>query len=85
MKEKNITLKEFGLIKGNHFVVMQYYKLVFNRTFLVLITDDYLIALKTNGFVSVEVGDRDLVGSIVKDMVIRDDLDYPYSYIKTNI
>jgi hypothetical protein len=44
-----MTLQEFGLREENHFVAMEYYRLIMNRTFLVLLTPEYLVGLKVNG------------------------------------
>lgn len=55
-----------------------------NRTFLVLILDDCLIGLKVNGLVSVEGGGDVLTRAIAKKMAIQDDLENPYSYLKSS-
>ncbi len=81
---KSLVFKEYELKKGNHFIAMEYYNLIMNRTFLVLILDEYLIGLKVNGLVSVEGGGDPLIESISKKMAIQDDLDNPYSYIKSS-
>ncbi len=49
-----MTITEFEFTPDNHFVAMEYYGLVLNRTFLVLITDQELIGIKVHGLVGVE-------------------------------
>lgn len=49
-----MKFEDFELKDNNHFVAMQYYGLILNRTFLVLLTNDLLIGIKVNGLVSVE-------------------------------
>ena len=77
-----MKLKDYELKEGNHFVAMEYYSLIMNRTFLVLILEDCLIGLKVNGLISVEGGGDPLTRSITKNMAIQDDLQNPYSYMK---
>ncbi|MBT9393673.1 hypothetical protein KLP40_10910 [Hymenobacter sp. NST-14] len=77
-----MTLKEFVLKENNHFVAMEYYNLIMNRIFLVLVTHEKLIALKVNGMVSIESGGNILANEMVKSLVVRGDLSNPYSYIK---
>lgn len=81
---KNMKLKDYELKEGNHFVAMEYYNLIMNRTFLILISDKYLIGLKVNGLISVEGGGDSLTRSITKNMAIQDDLQNPYSYMKSS-
>ena len=77
-----MTLKDFELKKGNHFVAMEYYGLIFNRTFLVLLTNEYLICLKVNGLVSVQSGGDPFAIAVTRSLAINDDIQNPYSYIK---
>ena len=79
-----MQLKDYELTEGNHFVAMEYYNLIFNRTFLVLITDQYLIGVKVNGMVSVEAGVDNLVRSATRAMAIKGDLQNPYAYMKNS-
>ena len=62
-----MTFKAFELSYRNHFVAMEYYYLVFNRTFLVLLTRDYLIGIQGNGLIST--------------LSIQGNLDNPSAYI----
>ena len=85
LKGQILKLSDFELKEGNHFIAMQYYGLILNRTFLVLITDDYLIALKVNGIVSVEVNHGNpITRKITNSLAIKDDLENPYSYAKNS-
>jgi hypothetical protein len=77
-----MTLKDFDLKHDNHFVAMEYYKLILNRTFLVLLTTDYLIGLQGNGAISVEGGSNIFSKEISKLFAVRGDLGNPYSYLK---
>jgi hypothetical protein len=84
-----MTLKDFEFKPDNHFVAMEYYGLILNRTYLVLITSNELIGIKVNGLVGVESGSGlfDFSDFVVKEVSkaisIRGDLYNPYSYIKT--
>lgn len=80
---KYLKLKDFELKDGNHFIAMEYYNLILNRTFLVLILDDYLLGLKVNGLISAEGGGDPLSKSIINNMAIQNDLENPYSYMKS--
>lgn len=77
-----MKFKDFELKDSNHFVAMQYYGLILNRTFLVLVTHDFLIGIIVNGLVSVESGGNGIENELVKAMTIKGDLQNPYSYIK---
>jgi hypothetical protein len=77
-----MTLKEFELKPSNHFVAMEYYKIVFNRTFLILLTKDYLIGLQGNGMVSIEGGADILTQRMTSLLAVKGDLTNPYSYLK---
>jgi hypothetical protein len=48
--------KDFQLNDHNHFVAMQYYGIILNRTFLVILTNDLIIGIKVNGLISIEGG-----------------------------
>jgi hypothetical protein len=77
-----MTLKELELTDSNHFIAMEYYALILNRTFLVILTKDALIGLQGNGAVSVEGGRDILTKNITKALSVRGDLKNPYSYLK---
>lgn len=62
---------------------MQYYGLILNRTYLVLVTNDRIIGLKVNGLVSVESGGNILAKELSKTMTVKGDLQNPYSYVKS--
>ena len=80
-----MKLKDFKLKEGNHFIAMEYYGLILNRTFLVLITKNELIGLKVNGIVSVKVNTGNpLTQEITKILAITNDLENPYSYAKSS-
>lgn len=78
-----MKFKDFELNDNNHFVAMQYYGLILNRTFLVLLTNDLLIGIKVNGLISVESGENKVVKALSESMAVKGDLQNPYSYIKS--
>lgn len=73
-----MRISEFQFTSDNHFVAMEYYWLILNRTFLVLITDNELIGIKVHGLISVESSDA-LVNLL--PLTVDGDLQNPYSYI----
>ena len=77
-----MTLKEFKLTEDNHFVAMEYYNLILNRTFLVLLTKDSIVGLKGNGLISIEGGGDILTKNVTRSLAVRGDLTNPYSYLK---
>lgn len=79
-----MTITEFLAAERNHFVAMEYYWLMLNRTFLILLTDDALVSLKVNGAVSVEGGRDAITREITRAMSVKGDLTNPYSYIKSS-
>ena len=79
-----MKLKDIELTDKNHFVGMEYYFLVLNRTFLVVKTKEYLIGILGNGVVSVEGGEDILTEYITSKMAVKGDLENPYSYLKNN-
>ncbi len=78
-----MRLKDFKLQKGNHFIAMEYYGLILNRTFLIILYSDSLIALKVNGIVSVQTHGDPITNTLTGTMAINGDLNNPYSYIKS--
>lgn len=82
-----MTLKEIELTEDNHFIAMEYYGFILNRTFLVLITKEHLIGLKVNGQVSSSGSFEPspllpLASALAERLVISSDLENPYSYVK---
>lgn len=78
-----MKFKDFELKSNNHFVAMQYYGLILNRTYLVLVTNDRIIGLKVNGLVSVESGGNVIAKELSKTMTVKGELQNPYSYVKS--
>ncbi len=60
---------------------MQYYWLILNRTYLVILSNNSLVGIVANGLVSAE-GTDGLANYIVKRFVVRGDLSKPFSYVK---
>lgn len=77
-----MKFKDFIINSDNHFIAMQYYGLILNRTYLILVTNDRIIGLKANGLVSADSGDYFLLNELSQTMAIKGDLQNPYSYIK---
>jgi len=75
--------KDFELKDDNHFIAMQYYGLILNRTFLILLTNNQIIGIKVNGLVSVESGGSIIAKELANTMTVKGDLQNPYSYIKS--
>lgn len=78
-----MKFKDFEFNDHNHFVAMEYYRLLLNRTFLVLLTNDLLLGIKTNGLVGVEGGENPISIKLSATISIKGDLQNPYSYIKS--
>ncbi len=77
-----MKFKELELSASNHFVAMEYYLLILNRTFLLVIYGDFLIGIKVNGMISIEAGADPIGRKISQTMAIQGDLENPNSYIK---
>jgi len=77
MKLNSIQLKD-----DNHFIAMQYYGLILNRTYLILITESHIIGIVGNGLISVQGGGNPLTSVITGNMAIHEDLMNPLSYLK---
>ena len=76
-----MILSGYRLFEGNHFIAMEYYGLILNRTFLVLLTEQQMIGVVANGLVSV-TNNADPLTSIVTDsLAIHGDLHNPLSYL----
>jgi hypothetical protein len=70
---------EFELQEGNHFMAVEYYALLLNRTFMVLLTPTHLVGVKVNGMLSVEGGRDPLTRAITRAMAVQDKTN-PYAY-----
>ena len=79
MKLKDINLKE-----DNHFIAMEYYYLILNRTFLVIKEKGYLIGIQGNGLIGVEGGNNILARELSEKNAIKGDLSNPYSYLRNS-
>lgn len=76
-----MKLAEVELVAGNHFIAMQYYGLILNRTYLVLAVNHHLVGLVANGPVS-EKNDHDpLTHLITTSLAVKGDLNNPFSYL----
>lgn len=73
-----MRISDFKFTSNNHFVAMEYYWAILNRTFLVLITENELIGIKVHGLIGVESADP--LDNLLP-LTVDGDLENPYSYI----
>jgi hypothetical protein len=69
----------YDLQEGNHFMALEYYALMLNRTFLVLLTPTHLVGVKVNGLLSAEGGADPLTRALTRVMAVQD-VNNPYAY-----
>ena len=79
-----MKLKDVELTDKNHFVAMEYYFLILNRTFLVVKTKGYLVGIQGNGLISAEAGNNFIAREIASTMAVKGNLTNPYSYLKNS-
>lgn len=75
-----MLIGDFKLAEHNHFVAMEYYGFILNRTYLLLLVSDCLVGIVANGIVAAE-GGRGLVKWLSSRLAIRGDLADPKAYI----
>jgi hypothetical protein len=82
MHKTNIYMKiaDFEFKDGNHFIAMEYYGLILNRTYLIILANNKLTGMVVNGLVSVETHGKGAI--ITNQLAIKGDLTNPYAYIK---
>lgn len=73
-----MKISAFQFTPDNHFVAIEYYWLILNRTFLILITEKELIGVKVHGPIGVETYEP-VTNPL--SLAIDGDLHNPYSYI----
>lgn len=78
-----MKFKDFELNGENHFIAMQYFAFILNRTYLVLLTSNRIIGLKVNGLVSIESGGNIITKEVSNTLAIKGDLQNPNSYINS--
>jgi len=78
-----MRLTDITLVEGNHFVAMEYYGLILNRTYLILLTNTHLIGIVANGLVSIKGPSGSLAEMFTTKLAlaIDGDLDNPFSYL----
>ena len=52
-----MKLKDIELTDKNHFIAMEYYYLILNRTFLVIKTKGFLIGIEGNGLSLIHISE----------------------------
>ncbi len=77
-----MTFNDFKTNKGSYFVAMEYYGLIWNRTFIVLLTEQSLIGVKVNGVISAEGGGDGITRAITGTLAVKNNLENPLSYVK---
>jgi len=75
MKLSDVTLE-----RDNYFVAMEYYGLILNRTYLMMVLEGHLIGLIANGLVSAKSHDA-LLDAIIDPMTVKGDLHNKDSYL----
>jgi hypothetical protein len=63
---------------------MQFYYLILNRTYLIILGDTALIGVVGNGIVAAEGGGDEVTRLISKSLSVQGDLNNPFSYIKNS-
>ncbi|QEC76296.1 hypothetical protein [Mucilaginibacter ginsenosidivorax] len=77
-----MLLRSFELKEGNFFIAMEYYGLILNRTFVVIILNDRLIGLKVSGAISAEGGHNPFTIAATRALAVKGDLQNPFAYVK---
>lgn len=73
-----MTINDFKFTDENHFVAMEYYRLILNRTFMIVLTREKIIGIKVNGLVGVKTGNPTYD---ILHLHIDGDLQNPHAYI----
>jgi len=84
-----LKLNDMNLDEEVYFVAMEYYGLILNRTYLVMILDDHIVGIVCNGVVSSDISaepgpyrlTRRITKSTAKNFVISENLNSPFSCI----
>jgi len=79
-----MTITDFQRENGRYFVAMQYYSLILNRTYLVLLTDSFMIGIQSNGLVSIKGGGDAFTMAVTEKLAVSGDLNNPLSYVNPN-
>jgi hypothetical protein len=64
---------------------MEYHTLILNRTYLVLLTLDFLIGVVGSGVVATEGGKHKITRQLTRLLSVKGDLTNPYSYLKLDL
>jgi hypothetical protein len=79
-----MKLSDLHLSPENHFVAMEYYGLILNRTFLILLVENNFIGMVANGLVGTK-NHADPLTALVTDLIaVSGDISDPYSYVKNS-
>ena len=79
-----MKLSDLYLTPENHFVAMEYYGLILNRTFLILLLDNNFIGIVANGLVGAKIYSDPLTAFITDRLVVSGDVYDSYSYLKNS-
>jgi hypothetical protein len=77
-----MTLTDYRLNENNCFVAMQYYRLIVNRTYIVVLTKSSLLGIVANGVVSAKGPDA-MANYMLRNLIVEGDLNDPSSYVKS--
>jgi len=80
-----MKFQDLNFTSGKIFIAMEYYFLILNRTFLVVIGDSELIGLKIRGLISAENNSNLLASRATNHLAIKGSLDDPNSYINPKL
>lgn len=76
-----MIFSKFKLTEGNYFVAMEYYGLILNRTFLILLTKQGLVGAVANGIVSAKDYIDPLTALLTYKLAIHGELNNHLSYL----
>jgi hypothetical protein len=79
-----MKLSDLHLSPGNHFIAMEYYGLILNRTFLILLVESNFIGIVANGLISVKNNSDPLNAFVTNRLAVSGDLYDPHSYLNNN-
>jgi hypothetical protein len=84
-----MTIQDYLQDKVKYFIAMEYYALILNRTFVVMIDTNFIVGIKINGVIASKGSPDFLTGieitsSALKalDMIVEGDLGNPHHYWK---
>jgi len=80
----SMKLSDLHFTPENHFVAMEYYGLILNRTFLILLVENNFIGILANGLISAKNYSDPLTAFVTDRLAVSGDIHDPYSYLKNS-